>query len=211
MQNLARDSHELYLKSYSCQNEGESKAVYGAWAENYDAQMQRLQWQAPRQIAELLAAFVPESSRARLRVLDVGAGTGLVGEALSQLGFRLIDAFDLSGEMLKHAVARGLYQRCIEGNAAKLSQRVESGYDALLCVGALNFGHIAANALREMQAVVRPGGLIAFSTREDYYQQESQRVQDAMAQQGLWRLLERKIRDTSIADMRHLHWLYEAM
>lgn len=43
-------------------------------------------------MAERLAAFVPANERATFKVLDIAAGTGLVGHFLYELGFRIFDA-----------------------------------------------------------------------------------------------------------------------
>ena len=46
-----------------------------------------------------------------VKVLDLGAGTGLVGEALHNKGFRNIDALEASAGMLKVAGEKGIYDK----------------------------------------------------------------------------------------------------
>lgn len=202
-------SHELYKKSYTCTTASEVAAVYDEWAEGYDAQMQELGWQAPEQIANMLAQRISLEQRSSMTVLDVGAGTGLVGMALARLGFENIDAFDLSSEMLNVAKERCVYKKLICGRADELCKHLEQPYDAVVCVGALNFGHIAPEALSEIVKATKPGGLIAFSTRQDFFELASQSVQRRLEDEGLWRLVERKVRETSIRDRVHLHWLFQ--
>jgi len=48
----------------------------------------RLGVRSPQLLAEVLASVCPSVRRAQLQVLDVGAGTGCVGAALSAAGFR---------------------------------------------------------------------------------------------------------------------------
>ena len=49
------------------------------------------------------------------RVLDVGAGTGLLGAALAAAGFSRLDGLDLSPAMLEEAARKGVYRDLREG------------------------------------------------------------------------------------------------
>lgn len=210
--NRSRGKHlELYLDTYKSTTDDEIIQAYKAWAPHYDEQMRELCWKAPDQIALLLADVFSMDLRKTVHVLDVGAGTGLVGLALASLGFGSIDAFDISSEMLKSAEARQVYKDIYVGNAQVLSQRLTDTYDAVVCVGALNFGHIAPSALNEFLAVTRPYGFICFSTREDYFQQSSKIVQEQLTSTKKWELIVEKVRKSSISDMHHRHWLYRKL
>jgi SAM-dependent methyltransferase len=131
--------------------------------------------------------------------------------ALQELGFAHIDAFDISLEMLERAKARNVYGEAICGSAAELSKQVSTLYDAVVCVGALNFGHIAPESLTEFVNVTKPNGYVCFSTREDYYTSASRSVQERLESEDRWRLVECRIRTQSIRDMKHLHWLYQVL
>ena len=202
---------DLYLKTYTCEKEEEIRAVYDEWAPSYDDQMCKLGWNAPNQIAELLARAFASHERPSARILDVGAGTGLVGLALAHIGFRSLDAFDISSEMLKQAKARAVYANTILGNAENLTEYIDQKYDAVVCVGALNFGHILPNTLIELIHATKQNGHICFSTREDYYQISAHVVQKELEQQQRWRLIANEIYPTSIKDMPHRHWLYQVI
>ena len=43
-------------------------------------------------------------------IVDLGCGTGLVGEQLYNLGYKNIDGMDLSENMLKDAEEKGIYR-----------------------------------------------------------------------------------------------------
>ena len=68
------------------------------------------------QRAEALARHVADRSA---RVLDAGAGTGMVGEELARLGFRHITALDLSPGMLKTANEKSVYEELVVGELGK--------------------------------------------------------------------------------------------
>ena len=59
----------------------------------------------PRMAAEILERFVGKGAR----VLDAGAGTGLVGVELNRLGFSNLEAMDISRGMLAVAGTKNVY------------------------------------------------------------------------------------------------------
>jgi predicted TPR repeat methyltransferase len=72
---------------------GEVRKIYDDWAASYDKTLERWDYRAPAQAAELLRAAIPAGSV----LLDAGCGTGLTGLALRAAGFvGPIDGVDLS-------------------------------------------------------------------------------------------------------------------
>ena len=97
--------------------------------------------------------------RDTIKVMDAGAGTGLVGVELHKFGFTTIDALDISPGMLNEAKKKNIYKKFI--CAALGDQRipeVETGqYDVLICVGVFAIAHVPPVALVEMVRMVRAG------------------------------------------------------
>ena len=100
----------------------------------------------------------PEANK-DIKVLDAGAGTGIIGEMLVQQGYRNIDALDISEEMLNLAKQRNVYKRYI---CAALSDvpidDIQTGeYDVTLCAGTIVYGQAKPIALDECVRHLRPG------------------------------------------------------
>ena len=94
-----------------------------------------------------------------IKILDAGAGTGIIGEMLVQQGYRNIDALDISEEMLNLAKQRNVYKQYI---CAALSDvpidDIQTGeYDVTLCAGTIVYGQAKPVALDECVRHVRPG------------------------------------------------------
>ncbi|MEQ9372225.1 MAG: methyltransferase domain-containing protein [Coleofasciculus chthonoplastes F3-SA18-01] len=71
---------------------------YNAWSRLYESDIGK-SWQVmPMNAARMLEKFMPQKD---ISILDAGAGTGMVGEALVELGYKNITAIDLSSEMLE--------------------------------------------------------------------------------------------------------------
>ena len=87
------------------------------YAETFDRDLvDKLNYQSPRLLAQLIARTVPAD--ARLDILDIGCGTGLMGAGLRALK-RTLTGVDLSPNMLEQARRRGLYDRFIVRRAVK--------------------------------------------------------------------------------------------
>ena len=99
----------------------------------------------------------------QIKIIDVGAGTGLIGFELKKLGYTNLCALDISAEMLKEAKKKEVYTEfiCTSLNGQPIHQ-IESGqFDALICGGALIPGLIGSSAFVEMIRMVQTGGSFA--------------------------------------------------
>lgn len=149
---------------YGARSPAELAEAYDAWAASYDRDMEDdLGWGAPEEAAQALAAHLEDRDAP---ILDLGAGTGLVGRALAQHGFRHVHAADLSLGMLEVARAHGVYLELHPLPPGPLPFP-DGHYAALVAVGVLTEGHAPPEALRGWLPALRPGGLVVFSLRPD--------------------------------------------
>ncbi|MCC6142577.1 MAG: class I SAM-dependent methyltransferase [Candidatus Hydrogenedentes bacterium] len=173
---------------YNANSDEDLAQAYDAWAQTYDVDLvQKLHWNAPERTADRLAQHAPVSAR----VLDVGCGTGLVGEALAALGFRNIDGLDLAPGMLAAAQAKGIYAHFHQMALGPVVDLADDAYDAVIAVGVFTEGHAKPDALPELVRATRPGGHIAFSLRPDVWADLGFRdMQEALVRHGRWVLAE---------------------
>jgi len=204
----AKERHELYLATYESKTEDDIRIAYRRWAPSYEHHIIDQGWQAPELCSGTLAAHLPDKNS---KILDVGAGTGLAGQALRVLEFPHIDALDLSSEMLEQARAKQIYRHIFIGNAERMDAIKDGSYDAVICVGALNFGHIMPSSFVEFIRVTRCGGLIAFTTREDFFQKVSRAQQEKLVGDGRWQLVEERQVAEAVKDMPHRHFCYRKL
>jgi predicted TPR repeat methyltransferase len=149
-------SAALLRRAYAVATTEDGQQLYQDWAATYDATMvQGLGYLTPRLVAEALARYLKTQDAP---VLDIGCGTGLVGAAAANLGFRHVDGLDLSRAMMSVAVQGGAYRRLLEADLTKALPVASGEYAAVVCAGTFTSGHVDAACLDELVRVLRPGG-----------------------------------------------------
>ena len=132
--------------------------LYANWAENYDKDVGALNYDGPAIAAKILAGLYPSDERAAVKILDLGAGTGLGGMHMKKHGFSNIDATDLSQEMLDIAAEKNVYTDLIPANfGTEPTDIADDTYDCLVGVGCFIPGHLDHACFPEIRRVVKPG------------------------------------------------------
>ena len=141
---------------YSSENNRELEERYDEWANEYDNNIEGdFGYVMPRMAAETFARFVNKDAK----VLDAGAGTGLVGVELNRLGYSDIEAMDMSMGMLEEARAKNVYCDFHQMTMGETLGFETDNYDAVIGVGVLTLGHAPAHSLDELVRVTKPGGV----------------------------------------------------
>ena len=196
---------------YSAQDNQELSERYDLWAKDYDSDLERdFGWLGPHRAAEVFARHVPKHAR----VLDAGAGTGLVGEALAMLGYRDLVAMDLSPGMLEEARNKGVYREFHQMVMGEPLDFPSNSFDAVVSVGVLTVGHAPADSLDELVRVTRAGGYLVFTLRPDVYESGGFREKlDVLAAAGKWNLAEVTEKFQPLPngepDVYHQVWVYQ--
>ena len=132
-----------------------------------------LDCQSPAVVVGELAQHVDDP--ATLRVLDVGAGNGMVGERLRNLGVAHLVGVDII-EAAAAATKRdrpGIYDDYLVADLTALpaednTKLAAGGFDAMVTVAALGFGDIPPEAFAVAFNHVADGGLVGLTIKEDF-------------------------------------------
>jgi predicted TPR repeat methyltransferase len=144
-------------RNYGEKNSDEVRFTYRDWADTYDSELlDEFGYQAPSAAVETLQKHLPSLGSV---ILDMGCGTGLVGELLHSLGYRHLDGLDLSPEMLEKAKARGVYRTLGEADLTETLE-IEQIYDAVICVGVFSHQRNQAFDLVKLFAGLKPNGVL---------------------------------------------------
>lgn len=151
--------------AYALQGDDDIRRLYGDWAETYDAGFGAAEgYQLPQEVAR---AFVGAGGAGP--VLDVGAGTGLVGEALAAHGVGPLDGLDLSAEMLAIADRKGAYRHLIAASVQDPPDGL-GGYSGVVSAGTFTLGHVGPEGLEALLPLAIPGALFVISVNAAHFE-----------------------------------------
>ena len=145
--------------AYDLKSPDDNIKLYSVWAETYDISfIDDMQYKLHFAVAE---EFVLNGGKGL--ILDVGAGTGAVAEALLQKAKFCIEATDISEEMLKVADSKNIYKRSFFSDLTKEIPVTNSSYDGVVSSGTFTHGHVGPSSISELVRITKPGGLITIS------------------------------------------------
>jgi SAM-dependent methyltransferase len=173
---------------WSSRDNKELEDRYDQWAKDYDADLDdEFGYVSPQMAVDLFTRYVHK----RARILDAGAGTGLVGDLLAKQGYRNLVAIDLSLGMLEKAREKDAYRELHRMVLGETLEFPTASFDAVISVGVLTLGHAPASSLDELIRVTKPGGYIVYTLRPDVYRDHGfKKKQDALEVEGKWMLAE---------------------
>lgn len=93
------------------------------------------------------------------RILDIGAGTGLVGQILHQNGYKFIDALDGNEEMLKILRKKNCYNNIIHSLVTPNNKLPidDQTYDVVILAGVFCPEHIDYNSFEQIIRLIKSG------------------------------------------------------
>ncbi|WP_324238540.1 class I SAM-dependent methyltransferase [Okeania sp.] len=116
-----------------------------------------------------------------LVVLEIGAGSGMVGKALADLGVKSIVGIDIVPEAKEVAEREypGVYENYYIENLIDLSETTQEalanrGFNCIVCVSALGFNHIPAQAWAKAFNMIAPNSLVAFNVQKERWEDNSE-------------------------------------
>ena len=156
--------------AYAVETPDDNVNLYKKWANNYDQSFaQERGYNYPTHIAQVLhATSGPEDSP----ILDVGAGTGLVAQEILKNGNYVIDAIDISEEMLAESSSKGIYRNHIQADLTHQLAIDSNIYGAIVSAGTFTHGHVGPKALRELLRIAKHKALFCIgvnATAFDHY------------------------------------------
>jgi SAM-dependent methyltransferase len=138
----------------------------------------RLKCTSPGKVATILEAAIKQSAEnfTELRVLDLGAGNGMMGDELKKRGVSRLVGVDIIPEAYEATIRDrpGLYDAYHIQNFTALDQDARSEIiswecNCLVTVAALGFGDIPVKAFIEAFNMISAEGWVAFNIKESFF------------------------------------------
>ncbi len=151
--------------AYSLKTVQDNRELYAAWAENYDQDFaSEMDYILPDRVAQILLDVGGKGP-----ILDVGAGTGLVGHALAKLGVKPIDAMDLSSAMLDMAKKKGIYRNFFAADITQPIEAVGKNYQGIISCGTFTHGHVGPGGIDHLLPLARTGAYFVLAINKTHW------------------------------------------
>lgn len=169
-------------------SEEEVRAGYDAWADKYDDDHVNF---GLLLLTHFLGVFCRHVAPGTAPILDAGAGTGRLGDALSLHGYDHFVGIDLSAGMLEVAASKPGYR---EIRVQRLGDRLDypdNSFAAVASLGAFAPNLAGADAFEDLIRVTQPDGYLILSMRTGHeittgYDQQRRALELA----GLWQYVD---------------------
>ena len=109
-------------------------------------------------LERVIQSRFPTKEKGALMILDIGAGTGFVGEKCTAAGFTNLVAIDLSAKMLAIAEEKNIYKHMVCDSLYNWRKHFIAGqFDVALTASVFTPGQLKPAALDEIICLVKPG------------------------------------------------------
>ncbi|RUS75290.1 hypothetical protein EGW08_016956 [Elysia chlorotica] len=158
------------------------------------------EYKGPMRVRDTLVSLIGDRNRADMKIMDLGCGTGLVGEVLYAVGFTQLDGLDPSQGMLDVARSKGVYGSLFCEYVALDNKKLDipdNTYDALTICGSVGTNMVPPEGMYEMQRLVKPGGYVINVVRRETvlespgFKDKLEPMMQQMEADGKWRLVSR--------------------
>jgi predicted TPR repeat methyltransferase len=137
--------------------------TFDVFANTFENVLGRLHYSGPRLVQDHLATLdIPADS---LSVLDLGCGTGLVGEVTKPYA-RVLVGVDLSQSMLNRSAQKQLYHQLQKSDIADFLRGSTEQYDLITCMDTFIYIGRLDEVLTLIHRNLKPGGSLLFSTEK---------------------------------------------
>lgn len=167
---IVKQSYNSFFpdEKYAKSDTGYVEKVFDNFAASFDEILHDLEYDSPRQIAEIISRNVRPDTKACWRILDLGCGTGLCGKALdSQFKKRFLCGVDLSAPMLEEARAKGIYNHLEKAEIEQYLGHCSERYNLVVSADVLTYFGVLENVFSGVCSVLEKGGYFAFSSTQN--------------------------------------------
>lgn len=140
------------------------EALFDDYADRFESELVLgLGYAAPARLAGLVEAELARRGVEQVGlVLDLGCGTGLMGEHLKRRA-SFLEGVDLSGAMVEEAGRKGIYDRLEKAELTAFLSGHAGGADLMTAADVLNYCGALPPILAAVRERLAPGGLFAFT------------------------------------------------
>lgn len=135
---------------------------FDKYSVQYDVSLlDKLEYNGPDLIHQQVASIFPNENN-KLKILDLGCGTGLVGEVLAPFKSTLT-GIDLSGLMLEKAAERDCYDSLIKSDCLSFLEEKSESFDIVTASDMLNYVGELSSLFSLVRQNLKKSGIFIFT------------------------------------------------
>lgn len=153
------------------------KNYYNDWAHEYDDYAQQVNYILPQYVAMYSSKFMLNTN---LSILDIGCGTGIVGEHLiARRPLIEIDGVDISKKMLNIAKLKTgpdnskCYKKLHCQDLTKEISTIKEQYDFIVSAGTFTLGHLGSDDLIRSIKFLKHNGKYITTVKGDHFDSDN--------------------------------------
>jgi predicted TPR repeat methyltransferase len=174
-------------KAYNARTIEKLSESYDQWAGEYETHMKNVGYAHPAMVVSMLSRHVPAGVQP---ILDAGAGTGIMGELMTAMGYGEIIGFDASNDMLAVARAKNVYDDLDRMFLGCPLNYPDNHFSAVTASGVFTQGHAPLSGFNELVRITRPGGFLVFSLGPVYLGEPFEVKNTELEAAGLWHFVD---------------------
>lgn len=142
------------------------EALFDDYAQRFDtALVKNLSYRVPWLLADIIEAIKPHTAETADRILDLGCGTGLAGEAFAKRAAWL-EGVDMSSHMLLEAEHKKIYNATAHTEASAFLSVCEKNYDIIVAADVLVYIGALEELFKNVERCLAENGYFVFSTQK---------------------------------------------
>lgn len=164
---------------YSYQSPKDLERFYNDWAHEYDDYTKDVNYILPDQVAKIFFDTISGNNHIeekRDKILDIGCGTGLLGESFSSINEDLwIEGVDISSSMIRIASLKRkknfapVYDWMITDDLTDPKLLLQNYYDYFISSGTFTLGHLGSDDFVNLLSYLKSEGIAVISIKEDHF------------------------------------------
>ncbi|MDJ1169129.1 class I SAM-dependent methyltransferase [Roseofilum sp. BLCC_M154] len=160
---------------------------YDLIAEKYEQISADLFGREDRPLLSKIVQYIPKNAC----ILDVGVGTGIVGQQLSQLGYNHFTGIDISQKMLLEAKKKNVYTDLKQMVLGERLDFKDNFFDAAIASRVVAHNHAPLSCFDELIRITKPEGYIIFTIKSYFYETSDFKDKlNSLESSGKWKLVE---------------------
>jgi len=170
------------------------REAFDGYAPHFETSMTQLSYRAHEMLFSALQEVLGELQKDQLgNVLDIGCGTGLLGEKLRQFAKEL-RCVDASGKMLEVARKKDIYDHCLQASIVT-AVKAQTDIDTVLASDVLPFVGPLEDLFKSAGQTLRSGALLGFTVEGMEFQpkipheEQGQITHEKQGRSSGWNLL----------------------